>query len=106
MISRPASAMSGAGACSDPWVTGGTMASGSLPSAAIELGGMTTSLAFTAPMSAMKRPIPTLIARRRSSGIALITASRTPTSTSASTTRPFSTTSPIADCHEPVCPTT
>ena len=46
---------------------------------------MTTSRALTAPMRAMNRPMPTLIARRRSSGIALITASRTPASTSTST---------------------
>src|SRR5688500_16643531 len=53
-------------------------------------------------MKAMNSPMPTPMARRRSCGMARITASRTPRSTSARTTSPSSTTSPIAVCQEPV----
>ena len=49
----------------------------------------------------MNRPMPAPIARRRSTGIARTTASRSPSSTSSSTMAPSSTTRPIAACQLP-----
>ena len=60
-----------------PCVTGGRTAAG-LRERGDRARRTTTSLAFTAPMNAMNSPIPTPIARRRSRGIASITASRSP----------------------------
>ena len=50
----------------------------------------------TRPISAMNRPIPTLIAVLSEAGIAWKTALRNPVSTSTRMTRPSSTTSPMA----------
>jgi hypothetical protein len=55
-----------------------------------------TNPASTRPMSAMNRPMPTLIAVFSATGMALKTATRKPVSTSSPMTRPSSTTSPIA----------
>jgi hypothetical protein len=55
-----------------------------------------TMPASTSPMIVMNRPIPMAIASLRSCGIALITASRKPTSTSALMITPSATITPIA----------
>ena len=59
-------------------------------------GSRRTQPASTSPMSAMNRPIPTLIAVLSSDGTAWNTAERKPVSTSTRMIRPSSTTSPIA----------
>ncbi len=56
----------------------------------------TTKPAFTKPINAMKKPIPTAIARLSSVGIARITASRRFVWVRTRTIRPSSTTTPIA----------
>ena len=55
-----------------------------------------TNPASTRPISAMNRPMPTLMAVLSCMGIALNTAVRSPTSTSTAMTTPSRTTSPIA----------
>jgi hypothetical protein len=58
--------------------------------------GWTTTPAFTSPMNAMNNPMPIPMARLRSSGMALRTASRNPVNTSAVMTRPSMTITPMA----------
>ena len=55
-----------------------------------------TMPASTSPMIVMKRPIPIPMASLRSCGMALMTASRKPTSTSTVIARPSATMTPIA----------
>ena len=73
-----------------PWVTG-------VPWPA------TTNLPPTKPRKAMNRPMPAPVASRRSRGIASMTASRSPASTSASISTPSSTITPMAACQLPAC---
>lgn len=55
-----------------------------------------TNPASTKPMNAMNRPIPTLMACLSGCGMACMTASRSPVTTSTQMSRPSRTTSPIA----------
>ena len=59
-----------------------------------------TKPASTRPISAMNRPMPTLIAVFSWAGTAWNTALRNPVSTSTRITMPSSTTSPIASCQD------
>ncbi len=59
-----------------------------------------TNPASTSPMSAMNRPIPTLIATFSWAGTAWNTALRKPVSTSTRMTRPSRTTRPIASAQD------
>ena len=66
-----------------------------------EASGMRrTKPASTRPISAMNRPMPTLIAVFSWVGTARNTALRKPVSTSTRISRPSSTTSPMASCHD------
>ncbi|CPU66284.1 Uncharacterised protein [Mycobacteroides abscessus] len=70
-----------------------------LPSASSVPLPAVTKPALTRPMSAMNRPMPTLMAVFSSSGTARKTASRNPVSTSTRMMRPSMTTRPIASAH-------
>ena len=101
ITSRLASAIAVSGWRSDPKVTGGSATFAPVASTWMVPGGTITKRAFTSPMNAMKRPIPTPIARRRSLGMARIRPSRNPTSTRTSMVSPSRTTRPIAVCQDP-----
>ena len=68
--------------------------------------GFTTNPAVKKPMKAMKRPMPTLMARLSPMGTASITASRKRVSTSSVMTSPSSSTTVIACGHESPRPAT
>jgi hypothetical protein len=97
----PMPAMSGSADAQSPPVTGGIVSPGAAESAATVDAGTTTIRAWTSPRNTMNRPMPAPMARRRSTGIARMTASRTPRSTRSSTMAPSSTTRPIAACQLP-----
>ncbi len=89
--SRPTTKTTVGQPCS--WPAGPSCSGTVVPAAS---GMRRTKPASTSPMSAMNRPMPTLIAVLSCIGIALKTAVRSPTSTSSAMTKPSSTTSPIA----------
>ena len=62
--------MSGSADAQSPAVTGGIVRPGDSDNPATVDAGTTTSCAWTRPRNTMNRPMPTPIARRRSTGIA------------------------------------
>ena len=82
---EPTIAISGPGADQSPAVTGGSVSPGCSDSAATVDAGTTTICAWTRPRKMMNRPMPTPMARRRSTGMARVTASRSPSRTQART---------------------
>ena len=98
---KPTIAISGPGDDQSPAVTGGSVSPGCSDSAATVDEGTTTICAWTRPRKMMNRPMPTPMARRRSTGMARATASRSPSRTQARTIAPSSTMRPIAPRQPP-----
>ena len=67
---------------------------------ATSFGPATTTCAFCRPMNVMKKPMPTVTALFKVSGIALKRASRTFVTESAMKIRPSTSTAVNASCHE------